>query len=705
MFLHLKIVLLQVAFFVGLGLPVQAALNSVSGLPAGDPQVLSGISGNGNPGDVAVNLANGFPLWYQDDAGLKLQLCLDTALEIAPGVVVNPCEYEPPTAAPPSFPGNFGAEAAYWTAVAPGNYVSNNGVTSSALLVLALEATGANGGALNDGNQAVSSTIRIRVDVPVAGTYRVTHPYGTMNFTVTTPGVRAINVTQSFGLDTAQNFLTAMKNDGTNPIVNAAGATIGPFLVPFNPHGGTFDVNDPATFAGGPITVNGATYIALPFAPANPAAPTVPVEIFQPVTGSLFFPDGEVDPANYFRIELREILLADGTFALPDQDGSFALPNLDGTFNRFFLNAAGAGSQVVQFEDFLLVGKRFNDVVNAIPVATDDFVATAKGKTTNINVVVNDTDLITPDNAHGINPQALALADPTKVVAPFYYTFPLTGMPQLTATQATAAGGSVRRVANIPTGKTSFFYTPPAVDFIGTDSFQYVVQDSGGLISTPATVNITVEDLQMDRADYRPRFGKWHLTGTSSDTTDNFVTLYAGPRARLTPEQEVQIVSSDAHGNVALLVSDNAIDYQLNIDPLPVSTVTSAHIHVGAAGSNGPIIFSLYSSGFGVPFTGLINGALTAFDLQPQPASGISSFTDAINAILSGQAYVNVHTTAYPAGEIRGQIQQSVIGSAPVVNGVWEFKGHSSASPGTLQSVNVESANTVRHLGTPLRLR
>ena len=667
MSLLLKIVLLQVVFFVGLIHPVQAALNSVSGLPAGDPQVLSEISGNGNPADVAVNLANGFPLWYQDDAGLKLQLCLDTALEIAPGVVVNPCEYEPPTAAPPSFPGNFGAEAAYWTAAALGNYVSSNGVTSSALLVLALEATGANEGALNDGNQAVSSTIRIRVDVPVAGTYRVTHPYGSMDYIVTTPGARAINVTQSFGLDVAQNFLASMN-----------GATIGPFLVPINPHGGTFDVNDPATFAGGQITLDGATYIALPFAPANPAAPTVPIEIFQPVTGSLL-------GTNYFRIEL-----------IPGTETPVGFELNPGNINN---------PQLVQFEDFLLVGKVFNATGNAIPVAMHDFVATAMGKTTNIDVVSNDTDLIVPGNAHGINPQALALVDPTRLVAPFYYTFPLTGMPQLTATQATTAGGSVRRVTNIPTGKTTFFYTPPAVDFIGTDSFQYVVQDSGGLISAPATVNITVEDLQMDRADYRPRFGKWHLTGTSSDSTDNFVTLYAGPRARLTPEQEVQIVSSDARGNVALLVSDNAIDYRLNIDPLPVSTVTSAHIHVGAAGSNGPIIFSLYFSGFGVPFNGFLSGTLTAFNLQPQPANGISSFNDAIDAILSGGAYVNVHTTAYPAGEIRGQLQQPVIGSAPVVNGVWEFKGHSSASPGMLHSVNVESVNGVRHLGMPLRLR
>ena len=680
MSLFMRVVLLYAVIFTGLILPVEAALDSVSGLPFGDPAVLSEISGDGNPADVAVNLANGFPLWYQaEDDGLKLQLCLDTTLEVAPGVVVNPCEYEPPTAAPPSFPGNFGAEAIYWTAATLGNYVSSNGVTSSALLVLALEASGANEAALNDGNQATFSRIRIRVDVPVAGTYRVTHPYGTFDYAVTTLGGLFIDTTQDFGLDIAQDFLAAM-NDGTTPIVNADGATIGPFLVPTTFHGGVFNANDPSTFTGGPITVGDVTYIALPFAPANPATPTEPVEIFQPVTGSPF-------GTNYFRIEL-----------IPGPE----------TPEGFELNPGNIDNpQLVQFDDFLLVGKIFNNADNAIPVAMDDFVATAKGKTANIDVVSNDTDVVGAVNAHGINPQALALVDPTKLITPFYYTFPLTGMPQLTATQATTAGGSVRRVTSIPTGKTTFFYTPPTVDFAGPDSFQYVVQDHGGLISAPATVHITVEDLQVDRADYRPRFGKWHLTGTSSDSTDNTVTLYAGPRAQLTPEQEVQIpaVTSAARGSVALLVSDNAIEYRLNVAPLPVSTVTAAHIHVGAAGSNGPIIFSLYFSGFGVPFTGVLSGALTAFNLQAQPANGISSFSDAINAILSGQAYVNLHTTFFPAGEIRGQIQQAVIGSAPVANGTWEFKGHSFASPGTLHSVNVESINGVRHIGTPLRLR
>ncbi|MHB1400371.1 MAG: CHRD domain-containing protein [Trichloromonadaceae bacterium] len=602
-----------------------------------------------------------------------------------PGVVVNPCEYEPPAlGAPPSFPGNFGAEAMYWNASTFGTFISSGGQQGNALLVMALEASGANAAALNDGNQAVFSRIRLRVNVPVAGTYRITHPYGSRDYVVTATdllGERQINQTQDLGIAAPQDFLVAM-NDGPPPVaplfssinvgaVNDDGRTVGPFLVPANPWVGPIDPNDPATFAGGPITVGDATYLALPFAP-NLTTPVEPIEVFQPVTGSLYIPVDETEPANYFRIEL-----------------------ISGGPDGFQLNPSNlVNPQRVQFDEFLLVGKLFNEAANTLPVAVNDRAGVASGGTVTIDAVANDTDVLAANNTHTINPQALVVANATGPV------LNANGMPRLTATLPTTAGGSVRRVVNIASGLTSFLYTPPGGGFAGTDSFQYVVQDTGGLISAPATVDLTVEDLRIERADYRVRTGKWHLRGSSSDSLGNAVTLYAGPRARLTP-----VAGSAALGNASLRLSAGTIEFELDVEPLPVTTITGAHIHYGAPGTNGPIIFSLYESAFGVPFAVPRSGSLGSADLQVKPEVGITNFSAALEAIRSGNAYVNVRTTAFPAGELRGQLLRPVIGNAPVVGGQWEFHGHSSASPGALQSVGAESSNDVRLLGTPLRLR
>jgi len=45
---------------------------------------------------------------------------------------------------------------------------------------------------------------------------------------------------------------------------------------------------------------------------------------------------------------------------------------------------------------------------------------------------------------------------------------------------------------------------------------------------------------------------------------------------------------------------------------------------------------------------------LTAADFRP--GGGLQTFDDAVNAFFNGQMYLNIHTAAYPGGEIRGQV-------------------------------------------------
>ncbi|MFQ5634349.1 MAG: hypothetical protein ACE5G3_03325 [Gammaproteobacteria bacterium] len=131
-----------------------------------------------------IDPVNGYPLWYEDSTGLRLELCLDPALCFVP---------LPDPALPVSFPGNFPDEAFYWSADAllsgPADPAIGINQPSSAKFGMAREAAFA-AGPVVPGDQVVFSRIRFFIDgYPgmVGNTYLITHPYGTETF-VSTPG-------------------------------------------------------------------------------------------------------------------------------------------------------------------------------------------------------------------------------------------------------------------------------------------------------------------------------------------------------------------------------------------------------------------------------------------------------------------------------------------------------------------------------------
>lgn len=96
--------------------------------------------------------------------------------------------------------------------------------------------------------------------------------------------------------------------------------------------------------------------------------------------------------------------------------------------------------------------------------------------------------------------------------------------------------------------------------------------------------------------------------------------------------------------------------YRVDVYNMPVGT-TASHIHVGAQGVSGPVIIN-----FTVP-TGISNdfalsGTFACSDLVARAAQGINSCEDFEQALLLGNTYVNVHSTANPGGEIRGQLNR-----------------------------------------------
>lgn len=146
-------------------------------------------------------------------------------------------------------------------------------------------------------------------------------------------------------------------------------------------------------------------------------------------------------------------------------------------------------------------------------------------------------------------------------------------------------------------------------------------------------------------------------------------------RARLVSFSEVPSISSAALGSFRARLSPDGttLHYKLTFSGL-TAPVTQSHIHFGERHTSGGIMVWLCSGPTNVDPTGLapvcpaegsVEGDLTAANIvqpgAPPPALGqgiaAGEFEEFLRALREGAAYANVHSTAFPGGEIRGQIQ------------------------------------------------
>ncbi len=153
--------------------------------------------------------AAGYPLWYQDNNGLALELCLDPA-----NCIADPVD----PANPDSVVLGVGGESFYWSA---DSAITDPASGVDGLLVMALE-----GAFLNEepaiGEQIVFGRIRIRIDVPVAGVWTVDHPYGQEVFDVAAVGAgNEINDTSDIGCFAAPCDFSLALTSGVGPFLAA----------------------------------------------------------------------------------------------------------------------------------------------------------------------------------------------------------------------------------------------------------------------------------------------------------------------------------------------------------------------------------------------------------------------------------------------------------------------------------------------------
>ena len=129
----------------------------------------------------------------------------------------------------------------------------------------------------------------------------------------------------------------------------------------------------------------------------------------------------------------------------------------------------------------------------------------------------------------------------------------------------------------------------------------------------------------------------------------------------VTPGQEVSDTPVDSDAAGLAIVRLNGASDQIRVAVLATELsgpLTAAHLHLGVRGQNGPVTVDLGSSILPLGPT----SALIVTTLDSSSVGGaLAGQADPVGALLaelvSGGVYVNLHTDAYPDGELRGQIR------------------------------------------------
>jgi hypothetical protein len=134
-------------------------------------------------------------------------------------------------------------------------------------------------------------------------------------------------------------------------------------------------------------------------------------------------------------------------------------------------------------------------------------------------------------------------------------------------------------------------------------------------------------------------------------------------------EEDPLVVSTTGNGSFKARINEGQerIDFRLRYDELE-GDVAQAHIHFGGPRQSGGIsVFLCTNMGNGPAGTatcpaepGTVSGTLEPDDVIGPTDQGIAAgeFDELVDAIRNGVTYVNVHSSLYPGGEIRAQLEE-----------------------------------------------
>jgi hypothetical protein len=138
------------------------------------------------------------------------------------------------------------------------------------------------------------------------------------------------------------------------------------------------------------------------------------------------------------------------------------------------------------------------------------------------------------------------------------------------------------------------------------------------------------------------------VTASCSDSTAPAAKVYV---ANLSPANEVPAKTTTGTGVATFVDNGSVINWTLSLTNM--TAVIASHIHGPAAvGVNTGVIINLFLPNVA---TGTVNGVVAQGTITNANNANIS--LDSLRVLFNnGMAYVNVHTSANPGGEIRDQV-------------------------------------------------
>ncbi|VAW66895.1 hypothetical protein MNBD_GAMMA08-2204 [hydrothermal vent metagenome] len=141
---------------------------------------------------------------------------------------------------------------------------------------------------------------------------------------------------------------------------------------------------------------------------------------------------------------------------------------------------------------------------------------------------------------------------------------------------------------------------------------------------------------------------------------DNHEAIYA---AKLSGFSSIPSVYTPAWGKFKAVPDKYGkyIYFEMYYDAL-LGDAKSAHIHFGQSFANGGgIIATLCGGNYTKPcptYSGWVKGKITYKDIEGPKGQGIypGDIKSAIKVLKKGLTYINVHTSKFPKGELRGQV-------------------------------------------------